>query len=374
MAVIRRIEAFSLHSPIDPPREAGSGIQTEFSHIVLRITDSDGVVGYGECVPNPGAMGQLEAIGRELLGKDPLARESHLGRIRRWWNGPFAVSAYSIGLDDLVGRQLGVSIASLYGGPWRTRIQPYAATYGSLIGDTLASWLDDADGLADRGFQAMKLRLGVLPVADECRALEKLRARMPSTMSLMGDGNGGFGPTTAREMGRCAAEVGLLWFEEPMPIDGYIGYPELADELTIPLAGGELSTSPQAAHELLLRRGVDIIQPDPVICGGIGDTIRIGGLAQLTGRLCVPHSSGGAIGVAAALQAIACLPDQTILGKNQLLWLEFPALIDPTQQAIAREPLAPLDGWIDVPTAPGLGIEIDDVALERLATERLLVE
>ena len=373
MTAIRRIEAFFHSSPIDPPREAGSGLSTAFSHIVIRLTDDEGVVGYGECVPVPGAMGQLEVIGRELLGKDPLERVHHLGKLRRWWNGPFAVSALSIALDDLVARQLGVSIASLYGGPWRSRVRPYAATYGSLVGDTLASWIEDAEALASRSFTALKLRLGVLPVADECRALEQLRARMPATMALMGDGNGGFGPTTARQMGRCAEDVGLLWFEEPMPVEGYVGYPELAADLTIPLAGGEMSLSPQAAHELLLRRGVDIIQPDPVICGGIGDTISIGSLATMTGRLCVPHTSGGAIGVAAALQALACLPDQTILGKNQLLYLEYPGLIDPTQEAIAPELLVPSDGWIDVPTSPGLGIEIDGEAVGRMASERLVV-
>ncbi len=78
--------------------------------------------------------------------------------------------------------------------------------------------------------------------------------------------------------------------------------------------------------------------------------------------------------MAAALQALVCLPDQTVMGLNQLLYLEYPALIDPTQQAIAPELLAPTDGWIDVPTSPGLGIEIDDAALERLATERFAVK
>jgi D-galactarolactone cycloisomerase len=374
MATIRRIEAFAHSSPIDPPRVAGSGPQREFAHIVVRVTDSDGAVGYGECVPIPAAIAMLEAVSRQLLGTDPLAREYQVSRVRTWFNHPFPVSALSIALDDLIARRLDISVATLYGGPFRHRVQPYGASYGSLPGKTLESWIDEAEGLIARGFPAMKLRLGVLPVADECRALEALRARLPASLALMADGNGGFNTTTAREMGRCAQEVGLLWFEEPLPLEGYVGYPELAQELTIPLAGGELSLTRPATFELLSRRAVDIIQPDPVACGGVGETIFVGALARLFGRLCVPHTSGGAIGVAAGIHALACLPDQSLLGQNQLLFLEYPALVDPVQRAIAPNLLEPKDGWIEVPTAPGLGIDIDDDAVERLASQRMVVE
>lgn len=285
-----------------------------------------------------------------------------------------AVSALSIALDDLAARRLGVSIATLYGGPFRAHVQAYGASYGSLPGRTLESWIDEAEALAARGFLAMKVRLGVLPVAEECNALEQLRARMPPSLALMGDGNGGFNATTARQMGRCAEELGLLWFEEPLPIEDYVGYPELAAALTIPLAGGELSQTRPATLELLSKGPVDIIQPDPVNCGGIGEVIFTGALARLFGRLCVPHTSGGAIGVAAGLQALACLPDQSLLGLNELQFLEYPALVDPIQRAIAPNLLEPKDGWVDVPTSPGLGIDIDGDAVERLASSRLMVE
>ena len=87
----------------------------------------------------------------------------------------------------------------------------------------------------------------------------------------------------------------------------------------------------------------------------------------------MPHTSGGAIGVAAGLQALACLPNQSLLGVNELLFLEYPALADPIQRAIAPNLLEPTDGWIELPTSPGLGIDIDGDAVERLATERITV-
>lgn len=374
MAVIKRVEAFQHSSPMDPPRFAGSGPQHAFGHFVVRITDSDGAVGYGEGVPLPAVMTGIQVMARELIGLDPLAREAIVFRLRPWYASPFAVAALSIALDDLVARRLGISVASLYGGPFRTRVQPYGASYGSIEGRTLESWVEEAEGLIERGFPAMKLRLGVLPVKEEMAALRELRRRLPETLALLADGNGGFNRTTAREMGRCAADVGLVWFEEPLPPgDGYVGYPELAADLDVPLAGGELALSRPAAFSLLERHGVDIIQPDPVNCGGIGETIFIGLLAREFGRVCVPHTSGGAIGVAAGMHALACLPDQSVLGQNDVLYLEYPALVDPVQAAIAPNLLEPVDGWVSLPSGPGLGLDIDGAAVERLATERLSV-
>jgi len=191
----------------------------------------------------------------------------------------------------------------------------------------------------------------------------------------MGDGNGGFGPTNARSMGRALDELGFVWFEEPMPpTDGYVGYPELAAELDIPLAGGELTQTRPDADALLSAHSVDIVQPDPVICGGIGEVLFVGALARLHAQICVPHTSGGQIGVAAGLQAIAALPDQSVFDGNALLYLEYPASQLAGSLAIVKEPLGLTDGFVRVPTGPGLGIEIDDAALERTANARFTVQ
>ena len=156
-------------------------------------------------------------------------------------------------------------------------------------------------------------------------------------------------------------------------MEGYVGYAALAAELTIPLSGGELTETRPQALALLSTGAIDIIQPEPVTCGGIGEALFIASLARLHGRLCIPHTDGSQIGVAAGLQAIACLPDQTLSNRNELLYLEYPALEDPVQLAIVQAPIVPVDGWVTVPTSAGLGIEIDDAALERLAVEHFTV-
>ena len=372
---IERVEGFFLSSPFEPPRAFSGGVQTGFAHVVLRITDADGDVGYGEGVPFPGAMATLEALAHRLIGADPFERDRIPHRLRQTLTNGFAVAAVSIALDDLIGRRLGVPISALYGGLWTTRVQPYAASYGSDITmSTVDAWVSEAERLAGEGFHAMKIRLGVLPQREECRAVTEFRRRAPASLTLMGDGNGGFNPTTARTMGRCLLDNDFAWFEEPLPpFEGYSGYPELAHDLEIPIAGGELNQTRPEALALLQAGGVDVIQPDPVTCGGIGEVIAIGGLAALFRRVCVPHTSGGQIGLAAGLHALGCLREQTISERNHLLFLEYPALVDPIYHEIVPEPLFPTDGWLDVPTGPGLGIEIDDSALERLAVERFSV-
>lgn len=370
MSRIQRIEGFRVHSRIDPPRAFSYGVQTHSEQIVLRITDSDGAVGYGECDPIPGARGMLEALGPSLIGRDPVERERLTSGMRSWFSSPFAISAFSIALDDLVARRLGVPIHALYGGPWRAAVTPYAASYGSIPGRELDSWAEEAASLYDGGFRAMKLRLGVEPADAEAANAEALRAQIPDDLELMGDGNGGFNPTSARSMGHALEALGFVWFEEPLPMEGYVGYPELAAELAIPLAGGELVQSRPDALRFLAAGSVDIMQPDPVICGGIGEVLFFGALARLHGVLCIPHTSGGQIGVAAALQALAALPDQTLSDRNTTLYLEYPALRHEAQHAIVPSPLLPASGVIDIPRGPGLGIEIDAAALERIAVER----
>lgn len=320
-------------------------------------------------------MGALAALARQLIGADPNERDRIPHRLRQTLTNGFAVAAISIALDDLIGRRLGVPVSTLYGGRWRDRVQPYAASYGSDVRRSTAdAWIEEAEALAERGFTAMKIRLGVLEQRDECRAAEALRRRAPESLTFVGDGNGGFNPTTARAMGRCLHELGFAWFEEPLPpFEGYAGYPELAHDLEIPIAGGELNEHRRDAHALLAAGGVDIIQPDPVTCGGIGEVIFVGGLAALYRRLCVPHTSGGQIGLAAGLHALACLREQTISERNHLLFLEYPALVDRVQYQIVPAPLEPTGGWIEIPTGPGLGIDVDDAALDRLAVERFSV-
>src|SRR5262249_34040536 len=131
---------------------------------------------------------------------------------------------------------------------------------------------------------------------------------------------------------------------------------------------GEGLQSRTAARETLQRGCFDIIQPDVSICAGIGEVVFIGQLAQLYGVRCIPHCWGGAVMLAATLQACSILPEATRLTGNEAPMLEFDVTDNPFRTEICRgDPFGLHDGFVQVPDAPGLGIELDEETLRRYA-------
>src|SRR5690606_26498453 len=129
---------------------------------------------------------------------------------------------------------------------------------------------------------------------------------------------------------------------------GYVGYDRLTAALDIAIAGGEGSLSRREALDLLSRNAVDVIQPDPVICGGVGDAVAIADMAALHGVTTVPHASNNAVGIAASLQIIATLPDATRSPSVPDPLLEYGFDENPNRTWLLVDPPRLEDGWIEV--------------------------
>jgi D-galactarolactone cycloisomerase len=140
----------------------------------------------------------------------------------------------------------------------------------------------------------------------------------------------------------------------------------LARELAIPLAGGEILESAEAASACLSGGSFDLIQPDVSICGGMGGVLELARLATAAGRMTVPHCCSGAIAMAATLQVLAVLevPDGAPAWAEPLL--EFDVGENPIRTDLSTTPFAPIDGWMTIPDGPGLGIDIDEAEVRRL--------
>jgi D-galactarolactone cycloisomerase len=166
-------------------------------------------------------------------------------------------------------------------------------------------------------------------------------------------------------MGRGLTALDFRWLEEPLPQrGGYARYEEVAAAIDVALAGGEISQSRHAALDLMRRRAVDIIQPEPVIIGGIGETVWVADVARVHSVGCVPHTSGSIIGIAAALQALAVIPDSSTAPSTEVPFLEVGTDPNPWRDdLVIGDPLALEDGHVRIPTGPGLGIEIDEAYL-----------
>lgn len=365
-------ESFVVSHSLSPRTGPSIAYSDAHSYVLVKLVDRDGRVGWGETYATPGTAATVAAVAGSIVGRDASLRS--LLRDVRWAagdliGGGFASSAISIALEDLRARQLGISVATMLGGPVRDRVQVYAASGGYVEGRPPAeTWFEELSRLTNEGFTAMKLRIGRDPIREEAPLLRRLRAEVPEGFELMADGNAAYTFKEAIRMGRVLEELGFRWYEEPMEQrSGYVGYDRLTQELDIEVAGGEALMTRTEARHLLERHAVDIVQPDPVISGGVSEALAIAELAHLYGIAATPHTSNSAIGISAALQVIACLAPRTRSPSTRDPLLEYGVDDSPWRTELLVEPLEISEGWIRIPDGPGLGVEIDDAHVRRVA-------
>ena len=369
-------ECFVITHHLSPRSGPSIAYSSEHAYVLVRVHDDDGVVGWGETYRSPGTLDTVTAVCRAILGRDESLRD--LVREARWVGGGlagggFASSAVSIALEDLRARQLGISVSELFGGPMRQRVRPYAASGGYVEGeDPSITWPRELERAVEAGFTALKLRIGRDSIEHEEPLLRSLREEAPKGFELMADGNAAYTLPDAIRMGLVLQDLGFRWYEEPMQQrGGYVGYDRLTSSLVIAIAGGEGSLSRNDAARLLSRNAVDIIQPDPVICGGVGDSVAIADMATIHGVTTVPHASNNAVGIAASLQIVATLADATRSPSVPDPLLEIGIDDNPNRVKLLVDPPQIEDGWLPVPTTPGLGIEIDEDYLRSTAIEHV---
>lgn len=370
---ISSVETILLQHQLSRPTGPASVLNESRRNLLVRITTDTGLTGWGETAPMAGVRDAIETLyGPALLGRDP---RSIGNSWRTRWLAPFenrlAIGAVDIALHDLVGQALGVPVHQLYGGARRQRVPVYASGGGYFHGVHPADvWPAETQGYVARGFRAIKLKIGRYDPKEELAALAVVRAGLPSNVALMVDAWGSYTLSTALMVGRELEKLGITFYEEPLPQFGYRGYPELAAQLDIAIAGGEMLQHRQAFKELLDRRAVDIVQPDASLCGGIRELLFIAELAELYGVQCIPHSWSGAILNAASIHIVSLLPEPTLMPGVGTPMVEFDVTENPFASGLLRAPLPLVDGCFEVPDKPGLGLDLDLSAIKALEVPR----
>lgn len=341
------------------------------SALIVKIETDAGLVGWGETGPISGARGTIdEHLAPKLIGQNPL---EYRRLWRNLWGANFgnglAVGAVEMALNDLRGKALGLSVAELFGGRLRDHVPVYGSTMNYVEGEEPEDLFPrEAAARAAEGYKALKMRIGRYSVARESKFIRAVREAVGPDVRLMADGNAAYTLRSAVQMGRVLDEFNFDFFEEPLPQSPrYAGYAELREKLPLPLAGGEAVDSRIAAKHLIDRRAVDIIQPDAALCGGIGEALFIGELAALSGIRCIPHCWGGAISIAASVQLLSLLPDPHWGFPTDTPLLELDLSENPWRTEIVKDPFKVIDGQITVPSAPGLGIEVNEDVIRKYA-------
>ena len=341
------------------------------SYCFVRIETDSGLVGYGEACDSYGcsfanvlatviddALAPL-LIGQEIDSVDRLADRMRLFTRRRLGDqavAPQARSAVEIALWDLAGQQVGQSVSALLGRA-RERVPIYASSV--FLEEGPAGWhLDLLQPLLDRGVTMVKVRVGP-EWRPDLSTLAEIRAALDPAIELMVDGSEIFTLPTALEVAAKLHDLGIMWFEEPLPQNERAGIEQLVDRSPVAIAYGEHLYSNLDALEVLTRKQATVLQPDASTCGGISDARRMATTAAYFGARVVPHVCAGPISLAANLHVAASVP--------VIRAIEYPYTMAPSWAAFS--PSAPLgpdtieDGMIAVPAGPGLGVSLDEAAV-----------
>ena len=370
---IKDVRTHVLEAELREPFSWSLGWTRTRTALLVEIETTDGLVGWGESYgPARSNAAVVEAMRPLLIGADALASEAIWERLYAAFRDhgqkglPVqALSGIDIALWDLKGRRFGVPAHRLMGGPVRTEVRAYATgLYRREAGEPRSYLAEEAAGYAAEGFSAMKLKVG-FGVAEDVEVARAVRAAIGPDVALMIDANHAYDATRAIQLGRRLADLDIGWFEEPVPPEDLAGYAEVRAQQPIPVAGGECEFTRFGFREVLLRRAVDVVQPDTCAAGGLSECLKIAAMTNAHGVRYVPHVWGTGVALAAALQLLAVLPHNPPCLHPQEPLLEFDRTEHPIRQAILTAPIEHERGIVQIPDAPGLGIEVDRQALAR---------
>lgn len=338
---------------------------------LVEIVCDDGTIGWGECLgPARPNAAIVKAMAGHLIGRDPLDVEpiwSHLyNQFRDQGQRGLTMTAQSgidIALWDIAGKHYDVPVHRLLGGAYRSSVPAYATGGFRPVGQERLKALEtELSGYRDEGFSGVKIKIGY-GLKDDISAIELARRVLGPSVALMIDANHGYDVIEATRLGRTVAGLGIDWFEEPVVPEQLEAYREVKQGQPIPVAGGETWHGRSGHLAAIAARAVDILQPDVCGCGGITEMRKIVSMAETAGIRVVPHVWGTGVAVAAALQMLAVLPPVPMRHAANDPWLEFDQTDNPFRMDILQVPIRALNGRVEVPGRPGLGIEINRKAL-----------
>jgi len=339
--------------------------------VFVRIDTDEGISGIGECTlesKEHSVLGAVEECTRLLIGRDPRDIELNWTRMNRYapWKGAAHFSAMS-GLEhamwDIAGKAVGLPVYRLLGGPVRDSVRAYTwpGPYNSPeeLGEA-AVYARETFGYTN--FKIDPFTSYFTVTAQEIKYLERCMAALRDAVGpeagIAVDGHWRFHPPAAVRIAKAIEPFDPLFFEEPCLSDNDEALAKVRAQVRVPLASGERGYTRWAFWNMLKNDLVDIIQPDICHAGGILETRKIAAMAEVTGVMVAPHNPNGPVSLAATIHFAACTPNflitESVHTRNHVA------------HKIVKEPMHVKGGVIALPTAPGLGIELDYDALAEI--------
>jgi len=333
-------------------------------HTLIEIESDEGVVGVGSCYTStPLVNAALKLLRPQLIGESAIEPERVSEKLHQmtFWQGrggtvTHAISGLDIALWDLLGKASGQPVGRLLGGYYRSRVMPYASI---IFGWPLESFAETLAGLVERGFRAIKMGWGnfgrISKERDEA-LVATARQAVGDDVPLMVDagGSGQYWPNElkwALETAHMLYDYDITWFEEALRPDDIEGFITLREHSPVPISSCEVLTRRQSFIPWIERHAVDIVQPDSTKVGGLSEARRIAWMAYDHNVTMVSHGWNTVVGVYADLHLAAAMPDAK--------YVEFLTPSPYIDNLTVVPPKLDEEGYLAIPTAPGLGMELD---------------
>ena len=342
--------------------------------LLVQVYTDEGITGIAEGVRNLSVYRAYvdDLIKPLLVGSDPLRPRKiwealSLGTGQQMTRFPSQiVGSIDVACWDILGKAANLPLYRLFGGASRTEIPLYWSR-GNGWSKTPDQMLEEVQEGYGKGFRAFKVRMDWRDYrqdADPAKDLaifQKCREWLPDECPLSFDANNGYSVPTAIEQGRRFEELGVAHFEEPLPQYDLPGLKQVVDALDCAVSTGEQEISAWRFRDLMELANPDILQPDVLNVGGLSEMIRVYEMAVAHNKIVMPHSPNVGANSMASLHLYATV-------TNAVRPHEFSEEFTGPAEKVAelfREPVLPEKGVISLPDRPGLGLEIDQRALEQ---------
>jgi galactonate dehydratase len=345
--------------------------------IFVKVETDSGLHGWGEAYSqydrDPAVIAHLDALGRYAAGRSPFDIK-HFTQVafddyaqRRGSVELFcAISGIEQALWDIVGKSCGQPVYNLLGGRCRDRIRVYANGWSYQLKEP-SDYARAAEKVVQLGFDALKLdplpspwRTWIPKEQEEraVRVVKAVRDAVGPKVDILIDQHRRLAPMHAIRLDKRLAEFGLYWMEESCQAEYPDELAHIRRETGLPMVIGEATYTKTGFRPLLEKRAADILNPDVACVGGILELKEIAAMAEPYLVAMSPHNYNSTlVALAATVHASAVMPN-FIITEYFLPFVEFCDRISPNQ-------LKPKRGYIELPTAPGLGVDVDEEALKR---------
>jgi len=343
--------------------------------IFVRIETDSGIVGWGEVYSqydrDQAITAQVNSLGQYLIGRNPfhikhflqIAFDDYAQRrssLEYWC----AVSGIEQALWDIVGKASNQPVYNLLGGPCREKIRVYANGWSYKM-QKPEDFARAAEAVVKRGFTALKFDPLPRPwrtyipkehIRHAVTVMHAVRQAVGPDVDLLIDIHRRLAPMHAIELANEIAVFKPYWFEEPCQVENLEALAEVRARSPIPVVSGEAMYGRADFRRLFRERAVDIINPDVSNCGGILEMMYIAAEAESEMIAVSPHNyNSTTLSLSSTVHAAACMPNFTIT-EYFLPYEEFGTVI-------TNNPLVPVNGYITLPTGPGLGLDINEQAI-----------